>query len=221
MKFSLLSIAVATLVSSAPSIVQAAPPDVKPSPSTPVQVMNNASSPVPVKILGDVPIVGDVEITNTSPIPVAVVSPTRPFAKLLCLSQIAGACDAFGNRPALPGSFVVPATTAGGEPVKRLVIEFASGTCVGLGRSTFVEIFGNPGAGSLTNPSTGDNFSSNRIPLSVAQFLQPPGVNGAQAFAQSAHMYFDPGTTVGISFDIVESGGIACRAQLNGHFVVQ
>ena len=211
MKFPRISLVVAVLLSSVVISAQSAPPDTKPSPSTPVQVMNTDSSPVPVKILGDVPIVGDV----------TVVSPTRPFAKLLCLTDIAGACDAAGNRPALPQSFVVPASTAGGEPVKRLVIEFVSGTCVGLGRSTFVEIFGSPSVGSLTNPATGNNFSSNRIPLSVAQFLQPPGVNGAQAFAQAAHIYFDPGTTVAITFDIAAAGGIVCRAQLNGYFLVQ
>lgn len=185
--------------------------------------MNGDSAPVPVKILGGVPVVGEVEITNSSPIPVNVVPTTMPFAKSLCVTNIPGVCDATASRPALPDSFVVPATTAGGEPVKGLVIEFVSGTCVGTGRSTFVEITGNPGAGVPINPNTGDNFSSNRLPLSVAQFLPPAGVvvNGSQAFAQSTRMYFDPGTNVATNFDIVVGGQIVCRSQLNGHFVVQ
>src|SRR5688572_16814048 len=73
--------------------------------------------------------------------------------------------------------------------------------------------------GTLANPDTGDNFSTNRFPLAVAQFLQAPGVNGAQVFAQTARIYLDPGDTVSMSFDFVAAGALLCRAQLNGHFV--
>ena len=143
---------------------------------------------------------------------------TRPFSKLLCLTDISGACSASSAQPNLPASFVVPSVTNTGQPVKQVVIEFVSGTCVGTGRSTFVEIVSRPG-GSLANPDTGDNFSRNPFPLAVAQFLQAPGINGAQAFAQAARMYFNPGDTVSMSFDFVAAGALVCRAQLNGHFV--
>lgn len=142
----------------------------------------------------------------------------RPFAKTLCLTDISGACGAGPTQPALPSEFTVPAVTNTGEPVQQLVIEFVSGTCVGLGRSTFVEIASRSSDG-FDNPATGDNFTRNRFPLAVAQFLQPPGVNGAQAFAQSTKIYLAPDMIVRISFDVVAAGGIACRAQLNGHFV--
>ena len=127
---------------------------------------------------------------------------TRPFSKQLCLTDIAGAC-----------------ITNTGQTVKQLVIEFVSGLCVGTGRSTFVEIANRPVGGFATSDA-GDNYSTNRFPLAVAQFLQAPGVNGAQAFAQAARIYLNPGNTVSMSFDFVASGVLVCRAELNGHFVV-
>jgi hypothetical protein len=119
----------------------------------------------------------------------------------------------------LPGSFVVPAVTDTGEPVKHLVTEFVSGICVGTGRSTFVQIASRP-SGTLANPDTGDNFSTNRFPLSLAQFLPAPGVNGAQAFAHPARIYLDPGASVSMNYDVVAAGALVCRAQLHGHFAV-
>jgi len=63
------------------STAMGAPPDPRPGPSTPVTVVNTPDQPVPV--VGDVeivntspvPVVGDVEIVNTSPIAVTVVPP--------------------------------------------------------------------------------------------------------------------------------------------------
>jgi len=72
MKAHVLPLAVALLVGSAFYNVQAASPDVKPSPSTPVQVMNTTSSPVPVTLQGTGSITGDVNVTNTSANPVPV-----------------------------------------------------------------------------------------------------------------------------------------------------
>lgn len=51
MKIHVLSLTIYALVGFAFSIVQAAPPDTKPSPSTPVEVMNTASNPVPISIV--------------------------------------------------------------------------------------------------------------------------------------------------------------------------
>lgn len=166
--------------------------------STPVRVVNPPTAPALTR-----------DVDNPA---------TRPFSKLLCLTDIAGACGASTAQPNLPASFVVPSVTSTGQPVKQLVIEFVSGRCVGTGRSTFVEIVSRPG-GSLANPDTGDNFSRNTFPLAVAQFLDAPGVNGVQAFAQAARIYLDPGDTVSMSFDVVTAGVRVCRAQLNGHFV--
>jgi len=171
----------------------------KPKPATSVQVINPESDPALTR-----------DVENPA---------NRPFAKTLCLTDISGACDAGQTQPELPSEFVVPSLMNTGEPVKQLVIEFVSGTCIGSGRSTFVEIASQP-SGGFDNPDTGDNFTRNRFPLAVAQFLQAPGVNGAQAFAQSARIYLEPDVTVRISFDIVAAGGIVCKAQLNGHFVV-
>ena len=141
-----------------------------------------------------------------------------PFAKTLCRSTVASECDASATQPALTASFVVPSATSAGEPVKRLVIEFVSGTCVGSGRATFVRILGTP-SGSLANPDTGDNFSDNFFPLAVAQFIGPAAVNGVQSFAQSTRIYLDPGMTVTMSSNTAEAGTLHCRAHLNGYFV--
>ena len=164
-----------------------------------------------------------VEVVNSADKPALtrdVQNPANnPFAKNLCFADIAGACDASPSLPARPASFVVPTVTDSGGAVKQLVIEFVSGTCVGPGRTTFVEISSRP-IGMLNNPDTGDNFTRNRIPVAVAQFLQPPGINGAQGFSQATKIYIAPGATVAISFDVVAAGGMACSAQLNGHFVL-
>jgi hypothetical protein len=66
MNVRVLSLAVAILVGSAFSGVRAAPPDVKPSPSTPVQVMNTSANPVPVN--GSITVTGtsNVNVTNTT-----------------------------------------------------------------------------------------------------------------------------------------------------------
>ncbi len=73
MKNILLSIAITTLVSATSSIAQAAPPDVRPSPSAPVQVMNGTSNPVPVT--------GTVNVNVTNPPTTQTVSGTVSAAQ--------------------------------------------------------------------------------------------------------------------------------------------
>jgi hypothetical protein len=165
--------------------------------STPVRVINPATAPALIR-----------DVDNPA---------TRPFSKLLCATDIPTACDAALTQPDLPRSFVVPAITNTAQPVKQLVIEFVSGTCIGTARATFVEIARRPGA--FTSSDAGDNFSTNRFPLAVAQFLSGGAVNGSQAFAEAARIYFNPGDTVAMTFDFATAGNTVCRAQLNGHFV--
>ena len=141
----------------------------------------------------------------------------RPFAKTLCLSNAPAALCGDAS-PALPGSFVVPSVTSTGEHVKQLVIEFVSGSCVGTGRATFVQIFSRPPGTSATAP-TGDNFSDNFFPLAVAQAIGGAGTNGAQAFSQAARIYLEPGMVVAMSFDFAASGVLNCRAHLGGRFL--
>ncbi|MEJ5999317.1 hypothetical protein [Paucibacter soli] len=143
----------------------------------------------------------------------------RPFAKTLCVTNSFDPLCA-SELPAKAGAFVVPAQTAGGEVVKRLVIEYVSGGCAGTGRATFVQIRALPAA-ALSNPNTGDNFVTADFPMSVAQFAGGVNVNSAQAFAQVARLYFDPGSTVTMSFDMAAAGLQLCHAHLSGYFVVQ
>jgi len=72
MKARALALAVALLVGSTVSDSQAAPPDVKPSPATPVQVVNDSNAPVPVTLQGTGSITGSVTVSNTSANPVPV-----------------------------------------------------------------------------------------------------------------------------------------------------
>jgi hypothetical protein len=72
MKRQLWLLTIAVLAGSAFSAARAAPPDVKASPSTPVQVVNTTSDPVPVTLQGTGSITGDVRVNNTSADPVPV-----------------------------------------------------------------------------------------------------------------------------------------------------
>ncbi len=141
---------------------------------------------------------------------------SQPFAKLLCIGP--NPCP-FGGDPS-PTSFTVPAATAAGVPVKRLVISFVSGNCVGTGRSTEVFLRGLP-EGAKVIANTGDNFTDNHFPLALAQYAPAPGINAVAAFASPAQIIYAPGTTVSISYDRAAAGEIYCRAQLNGYFVTQ
>jgi len=214
--FAMFAVSIAALIASVQAHAE------KP---TPVSVVSPVPLPVTGSVSGSVSITGqpNVFVTNTAANPVVtrdVQNPANdPFAKELCLTVVAGVCDASGSLPARPSSFVVPTVTDSGAAVKQLVIEFVSGICIGTARTTFVEISSRP-IGALTNPDTGDNFTTNRIPVAVSQFLQGAGVNGAQGFSQATKIYIAPGATVAMSFDFVLAGQMACRAQLNGHFVL-
>jgi len=148
----------------------------------------------------------------------AAAQGTVPFAKLLCLSTYGVCTTSVGGAvsPPLPGSFIIP-TSVGGAIVQHLVIEFVSGDCVGTGRATEIFIYGVRGA--LHVGAKGDNFSSNRIPLSVAQFNDTLNVNAVQSFASQTLMIYQPKTTVSLSFDFTKAGGLVCKLQLNGHYV--
>ncbi len=146
-----------------------------------------------------------------------------PFVKLLCTNNIGPPCvsSAGGATPALPSFFIVPTATASGDAVKQLVVEFVTGNCVGTARTTEVFIDARPGTQTLQVADTGDNFSANKFPLSVAQFNDTLNQNADQAFAQQTQMTYVPGTTVSINFSIQKSGSMQCAVQLNGHFVTR
>jgi hypothetical protein len=147
-----------------------------------------------------------------------------PFAKSLCASNLVTCVTTVAGvtTPALPVSFIVPAATASGDAVKELVVKFISGECVGTARTTAIFLYGSPGSPSaLQVADTGDNFSTDKIPMSVAQFNNVPNVNAVQAFAQQTQLTYTPGTTISTSFDFVSDGIMACFVQLHGHFVTR
>jgi hypothetical protein len=146
-----------------------------------------------------------------------------PFAKLLCTNtfDIGQPCisGANGPTPALPSSFTVP--TASGAVVKELVIEFVTANCFGTARTTEIFIDARPGIQTLQVADTGDNFSANKFPMSVAQFNDTLNQPADQAFAQQTKMTYVPGTVVSIAFGVQKPGSTQCAVQLNGHFVTR
>ena len=164
----------------------------------------------------------DVNVVNT-PLSVTIASHRVPFVKLLCVSTVGPPCisSAAGPTPPLPSFFNVPTATASGDAVKELVVEFVTGNCVGTARTTEVFIDARPGTQTLQVADTGDNFSANKFPMSVAQFNDTLNQNADQTFAQQTQMTYVPGTTVSINFSIQKSGSMQCAVQLNGHFVTR
>jgi hypothetical protein len=153
-------------------------------------------------------------------VPVHGQEATVPFGKLLCLSTF-GSCTtsvAGVQTPPLPSFFVVP-TSIGAGRVRRVVIDFVSGDCIGTGRTTEVFIYGV--LGDLKVGARGDNFSSNRIPLSVAQFNDTLNVNAVQSFAARTQLTYRPNTRISMSFDFAKGGDLVCKLQLNGHYVTR
>jgi hypothetical protein len=153
-----------------------------------------------------------------------------PFAKLLCVSSRAGCTTTVDGvpTPELPQRFLVPTATVSGHAVEELVIDFVSGNCEGTARATVVSIdglLGGPtfvpyaaaGEADLKMANTGDNFSTNRIPVAQSN----DGAQGAQAFAQRTKLTYAPGTTVSVYFWSPKEGEMTCVVQLNGHFSFQ
>ena len=206
------SVAIAALCAPAIALGQGAP-DPRPGPSTPVTVMN---TPLPVTgtVTGNVnaTVTGNVNATIVGTPQVKIASNQVAFAKRFCFGTIPNVCV-----PAAPESFTVPAITAGGQTVKELVIDFVSGICVGSARTTFVRIRAIDGPEIVAD--TGDNYSFNYIPVSVAQFASELGQNSSQALAEQTRITFVPGMLVDFSLDFAKAGEMACRVQLNGHFV--
>lgn len=121
MKVRTLSLVVATLVSSAISVAQAAPPDIKPSPSTPVQVMNGPNNPVPVEGL----ISGEVEIINTEPVKVTVVSPSYPNQTVCTLSGSAATSSNVGFTASISQNSAIGALLSCPTGVKGVLVRRA------------------------------------------------------------------------------------------------
>lgn len=208
MKTSICVASIAAICFAGPSFAQA--PDPRPGPSTPVTVVN---TPLPVTgtISGDVTatVTGDVNATLVGTPQVRIATDHVSFSKRLCIPDFC--------TPASPSSFTVPSSTAGGQTVKELVIEFVSARCSGTGRIGDVELRGE--LGTQTIAATGDNFSINYFPAAVDQYNSALGQNGVQSLAHQTHITYVPGTEVSTTYSIVQAGQNFCRVQLNGRFV--
>ena len=207
------------------------PPPVKPSPSTPVTVVN---TPLPVTVPGGVSITGgSVTVTNTTANPVPI-SGNVSVGNLPATQQVSGTVNV-GNLPAVqqvsvtnassapvfvrvlnaPGSspfvgvlnpanptFQVP-STINGESVQSLVVTQVSGGCTGIG-SFLLPLQDAVGGGV------------------IASYIFPVlGLEGPSFFpilTQQTQIYFATGHSVVLS-DAVPPHG--CEFDLSGYFVTQ
>jgi hypothetical protein len=214
-------LAVATTLASAYSYAQGQGKGQPPGPD--VTIVGPLPLPVTGTVSGAVTITNqpNVFVTNTAanPVPVRTISSRVPFAKLLCVGGGPDCATTVGTAtsPPLPQSFTVPAATASGQAVSQLVFNFVSGNCVGTARTTAVFLAGQPT--TLQVADTGDNFTSNKIPMFEAQFIGAPGLNGVQAFATPTQIEYAPGTVISVTFDLAQAGSMRCVVQLNGYFV--
>ena len=136
-------------------------------PPTPVTVVNTT---LPVSIQGSSAVTAgqsgtwNVGVNNTVSAPVLTrdVDTTNRFTKQLCEDDASATCSAAVNSPffQVPGSFVVPSTTAAGKTVKLLVIDFVSAVCSGTGRRSEIALLASSGSANASI-ATGDNFSQN------------------------------------------------------------
>ena len=176
------------------------PPVPIPAPSMPVTITNT-----PLPVTGTVS--GSVNATIVGTPEVRIATGHVAFTKRLCIPNFC--------TPASASSFTVPATTAGGETVKELVIDFVTGLCTGTGRLSNMELSTPNG----TIADTGDSFSTQYFPFAETQYNSALGLNGVQSFSQQTHSTYVPGTVVSTTYSIVQAGQNFCRIQLNGHFV--
>jgi hypothetical protein len=140
-----------------------------------------------------------VQVTNTSASPVPTVSDDAnfPYEALIC----SGDCNSNIFSP-ISASFAVPSATTTGVPVKRLVIEDLSASCV--------QVDAGPGLVTLLVPTSADstapgsNFSHT--------FLLNPASGGIFAH-EIVRLYVDPSATVTVN------GGVntPCFVTLTGH----
>lgn len=189
-------------ISAATSASAQGPPNPVPAPSMPVTVMNT-----PLPVTGTVS--GSVNATIVGTPVVKIATGHVAFTKRLCIPNFC--------TPASPSSFTVPGTTAGGQTVKELVIEFVTGLCTGTGRIGEMWLEAENGTEAIAD--TGDNFSRNVFPASASPYNSALGLNGSQSFSQQTSITYSPGTAVSTTYSILQAGQNFCRIQLNGHFV--
>jgi hypothetical protein len=199
----------------------AAPPDVKPSPDTPVSVTNTTASPVPVT--GSVSVTGSVTGTVTGTVGLApgtsvmidstVGDPVRVrnvndaiqpvHASTSCLATTIGC---------LPTIYTVPAG-------KRLVIEYASmSVCILPGQSATLGVTTTTGGKTVTHFLNG-------TPPAVGPGTFAIGCNGALpsssvATGQQVKIYADAGSSVFLEADRSNTvGNAGFSISISGYLV--
>lgn len=214
-----------------PVMTFAEPPDVKPSPATPVSVTNTSANPVPVTGTVNVGNLGattlPVSVTNfpaTQPVSVSNFPATQPVSGSVNVGNLpavqsvtvtnASSAPVFANVLNGPGSSpfigvlhagnpaVTVPPTANGRAVQSLVVTQLSGGCTGIG--SFNLALQDTNGGSV-----------------IAQFLFPvlSLQNGFfPVLTQQTQIYIPTGHAVAIGDAVAPHG---CRFDLSGYYVTQ
>jgi hypothetical protein len=141
-----------------------------------------------------------VQVTNTSASPVPTVSDDAnfPYEALIC----SGDCNSNIFSP-ISASFAVPSATTTGVPVKRLVIEDLSASCV--------QVEAGPGLISLLVPTSADSTAPAGANF-LHTFLLNPASGGIFAH-EIVRLYVDPSATVTVNAGV----NTPCFVTLTGH----
>ena len=121
----------------------------------------------------------------------------EPFQTELCFPPGSDFCQSHD----VTSGFTVPTTTDSGQTVRRMVVEYVSGTCFGGLQYFEAQVH------SVVNGGAG-----------VRHHVVPvPGEPGWLNIAQQLRIYADPGSTVRISG--TTNGLGACELAVSGHLV--
>jgi hypothetical protein len=131
----------------------------------------------------------------------------EPLESFVCVSS----GHTFTVCPASGDTFTVPLTTNSGQPVRRYVIEYVSGTCQTAPGEAIDQVF-------LLIPSGG--FAHYFVPVNVTS-------NSTReidyAFAQENRLYANPGDTLrgGAALQGAIGADYSCLVQFSGYLVKQ
>ena len=155
-------------------------------------IVNDVNNPVPVSVTGQL-------TSSLTPLFVRNVNEPadEPLQTELCFPPGSTHCTSQG----VSSGFTVPTVASSGRPVRRMVVEYVSGTCFGGLQFFEAQVH------SVVNG--GDVVRHHVVPV--------PGEAGWLNIAQPVRIYADPGTLVRISG--TTNGLGACGLAVSGHLV--
>jgi hypothetical protein len=225
--FCLLAVALAFLTSR-PAPAQLPPPPV------PVTVVNGTARPVPTSAQGTTTVAGSVAAlqggpwrvhvinaldASSNPVPLIVQDlNSAPFTLSTSCNGVTAAGIPVPCEPGFPQQPNITLPTGSGASVRAVVIDFVSGSCIGLASST-IPLFPFQVFGPNTNTVAGQNnvglFAFPGVPLTGSP--QNGGIPGSNQswFAQQTRIYAQPGSSVVLLVGV----NTGCALSVSGHLI--